>query len=229
VTTISSKEQKRLALIQKGEALFAYERELYQRGARYVIGIDEVGRGALAGPVTAAAVILGPRWDPSCAPGLDDSKKLSAKRRFELADQLAECAQSSIAHVDANIIDERGIMTALYQAMRLAVEGLETQLGFSLSADDKVLIDGLPIGLFPQEEAIVKGDGKIACIAAASILAKVARDNLMHSAADSHPAYGFDSNKGYGSSQHQDALAQKGLSQLHRRTFCRNFLQDTLF
>jgi len=209
------------------EALFAYEKQLYDEGARIVVGIDEVGRGALAGPVTAAAVVLGGDWKP--IEGLRDSKKLSPKRRKELAVALAKSVHSSsIAHVEVAYIDEKGIMPALKLAMTRAVDGLTKDCSCHIELD-KVLIDGLPMKLFEQEEAIVKGDTKIACIAAASILAKVARDELMIELSGGYPAYHFDSNKGYASSVHQQAIAKYGLTPLHRRSFCQNFLQKSLF
>jgi len=241
------------------EALFAYEKALYDAGACVVVGIDEVGRGALAGPVTAAAVVLGADWQ--LVPGLNDSKQLSAKQRTELSTLLTgEGAESvhnyCIAHVDADYIDQHGIMPALRCAMKQAFEGLagrgsaaggSSLVGGDTSTEpvanysqlhsaktlsetaDKILIDGHPLGLFPQEEAIIKGDSKIACIAAASILAKVARDELMVETAERYPEYDFDSNKGYTSAKHQEAIAKHGLSSVHRRSFCQNFLQKSLF
>jgi len=215
----SDKNQKRLCDV---EALFAYEKQLYAEGARVVVGIDEVGRGPVAGPVTAAAVVLGADWQP--VTGLNDSKLLSPARREEIAAQLVESVQAyHVAHVDADFIDEKGIMPALRLAMQRAVEGLNS------AQADAILIDGLPLGLFEQEEAIVKGDSKIACIAAASVLAKVARDALMVEASQDYPAYGFDSNKGYASAAHRQAIAEYGLTPLHRRSFCHNFLQESLF
>ena len=209
------------------EALFAYEKQLYAEGADIIVGIDEVGRGALAGPVTAAAVVLGGDWKP--IEGLRDSKQLSSKRRKELAKKLEESVHSSsIAHVEVAYIDEEGIMPALKLAMARAVAGLAKDCSYPIEPD-KILIDGLPMKLFEQEEAIVKGDTKIACIAAASILAKVARDELMIEESSNYPVYHFDSNKGYASTIHQQAIAQYGLTPLHRRGFCQNFLQKSLF
>ena len=205
--------------------LFAYEKQLYIEGANIIVGIDEVGRGALAGPVTAAAVVLGSEW--KLVEGLRDSKQLSPKRRKELAKQLEESVHSlSIAHVEAAYIDEQGIMPALKLAMTRAVEGLADQL---CAAPDKILLDGRAMKLFEQEEAIIKGDAKIACIAAASIVAKVARDELMMELSGDYPAYCLDSNKGYASAAHQQAIAKYGLTPLHRRSFCQNFLQKSLF
>jgi len=210
-------EQERLAQVQ---ALFACEQDLYDAGAKVIVCIDEVGRGALAGPVSAAAVVLGPDWQPVL--GLRDSKQISAKQREELAVALTDNVQAwHVAHVDAGYIDEHGIVPALRRAMLCAVEGL--QLDY---APDKVLIDGLPMKLFEQEIAIVKGDSKVAGIAAASILAKVARDALMVAADADYGGYGFVSNKGYGSIAHRTAIVQQGLSSIHRRSFCQKILES---
>ena len=217
--TKNDKNQKRLC---ETGALFAYEKQLYTAGAQIIAGIDEVGRGAIAGPVTAAAVVLGADWQPIA--GLRDSKQLSAKKREELAALLEESVHTChIAHVEAAYIDKHGIMPALKRAMTRAIEGLW------LDEIDAILIDGLPLNLFEQEQAIVKGDSKIACIAAASILAKVARDKLMLEVAKDYPGYALDSNKGYASAAHRQAIAENGLTPLHRRSFCQNFLQKSLF
>ena len=206
-------------------ALFAYESRLYAEGAQVVVGIDEVGRGALAGPVTAGAVVLGSGWKPEMVAGLNESKQLTRKRRETVAEHLRECVHSwSVAHIEPAVIDERGIMDALRQAMEQALAGLRLD-----SAPDAVLIDGRPLRLFAREVAIVKGDAQIAAIAAASVLAKVERDALMREAEERFPGYGFASNVGYGSSTHCAALAEKGLSAFHRRTFCSRFIQETLF
>ena len=211
----------------ESEALFAYEKQLYAEGARIIVGIDEVGRGALAGPVTAAAVVLGGEWKP--LEGLRDSKQLNPKRRKELAKMLEESVHGlSVAHVEVAYIDEKGIMPALKLAMSRAVAGLAEDCSCHIEPD-KILIDGLPMKLFKQEEAIVKGDTKIACIAAASILAKVTRDELMTELSADYPSYHFDSNKGYASLAHRQAIAKYGLTPLHRRSFCQNFLQKSLF
>jgi ribonuclease HII len=205
------------------EALFAYEKELYEAGAHTIVCIDEVGRGAIAGPVSAAAVVLGADWQ--VVDGVADSKVLSPKRRQELAEKLAGSVQSfHVAHVEASFIDESGIMCALRHAMKSAVAGLKLDC-----EPDHILIDGNPMRLFPQEEAIVKGDGRIAGIAAASILAKVSRDALMCELSSDFEPYDFASNKGYASVSHQSAIAMHGLTPLHRKSFCRNFVQESLF
>ena len=214
MTRTKEQEQERL------RALFAYEKELHAGGALIIVGVDEVGRGPLAGPVSAGACVLDPDIE---IPYLNDSKKLSEKRREEVAALLREQALAwHVAHVAAEIIDARGIMGALRQAMREAVAGLALE-------PDVVLLDGRPLALWPQETAIVKGDGKIACIAAASVLAKVERDALMRTADQDYPGYGFAHNKGYGTAEHAAAIHKCGLTPLHRRSFCGEFINPTLF
>jgi len=185
-----------------------------------VAGVDEVGRGPLAGPVSAGACVLDP---DSEIPHLNDSKKLSEKRREEVAATLRARARAwHVAHVSADVIDAHGIMFALKQAMREAVAGLGLK-------PDVILLDGRPLALWPQEQAIVKGDGKIACIAAASVLAKVQRDALMREADQAYPGYGLAHNKGYGTAEHAAAIRERGLTPLHRRSFCGEFVNPTLF
>jgi len=214
---LDTTEQERL------RALFAYEARLYAQGARIVVGVDEVGRGSLAGPVSAGAVVLGADWHP--VPGLDDSKRLTPARREEVATELKECVQHwHVAHVGASVIDERGLMYALRQAFTEAVDGLMLD-----ALPDYVLLDGRPLRLFEHEVALVKGDSCVAAIAAASVLAKVERDALMCAADERYPGYGFAGHKGYGSAAHREAIAKKGLSPFHRRSFCSHFLQEPLF
>ncbi|MCL2680427.1 MAG: ribonuclease HII [Coriobacteriia bacterium] len=220
-TTQCTKNNRTVKRLDSVETLFAYERQLYQAGATTIVCIDEVGRGALAGPVSAAAVVLGADWQP--VEGIADSKQLTAKKREELAHKLAESVQLwQVAHVDAAYIDQWGIMVALRRAMLLALEGLQLQ-----GSPDQVLIDGLPMRLFDRETAIVKGDATIAGIAAASILAKVERDRLMCVADEQYGGYGFASNKGYGSAKHRAAIISEGFSPLHRRSFCQKILQSS--
>ena len=190
--------------------LYAMQRQLAEAGFRVVAGVDEVGRGALAGPVSAAAVVLPltPRLER-----LDDSKRLTPARREELAIIVRERAVAvAIAHVPASDIDALGMSAALRRAFTIALDEL-------VLAPDHVLLDGLPMRLVEQETAVVKGDSKVAAIAAASIVAKVARDAIMRDVAACHPQYGFEVNKGYGTSEHIDALARFGPCELHRRSF----------
>lgn len=155
--------------------------------------------------------------------GLDDSKKLSPARRRELAQQIEEVACAiGISHIEAPVIDRIGMAAALRSAMTQAIEKCRVE-------PDLVLIDGRPIHVHEKERCIVKGDSTVACIAAASIIAKVCRDELMVSADSDFPGYGFASNKGYASAEHIKAIQERGLSSLHRRTFCQNFLQQQIF
>lgn len=190
---------------------FSVERGALARGARRVAGVDEVGRGPLAGPVTAAAVVL----DPDAIPdGLNDSKKLTAKRREALAAWLAAHCDHCIVHVGVEEIDRLNILQASHLAMRLAVAGLRTP-------PCHALIDGnrVPRGLPCPAEAIVSGDARCVTIAAASILAKVARDRLMVDLAQQHPGYGWESNAGYGTLAHRNAMLDLGVTPYHRRSF----------
>jgi ribonuclease HII len=190
--------------------LYALETQLRARGCQAVAGLDEVGRGALAGPLTAAAVVLPP--SPHIV-GLDDSKRLSPARREELARAIRTHALAvSVAHVSPGELDALGMTKALRRVMGLALEGLGMHV-------DHVVLDGLPLNVTDRETAVVKGDQLVAAIAAASIVAKVARDALMRSLAAEHPAYGFDINKGYGTSEHFAAISREGLSPIHRRSF----------
>ena len=181
------------------------------RGARSIAGVDEVGRGPLCGPVTAAAVIL----DPGAIPeGLDDSKKLTARKREVLYDNILTSARCSIAHASVAEIDELNILRASHLAMERAIAGLDTP-------PDHVLIDGnmIPKGLALSAEAIVKGDSRSLSIAAASIIAKVARDRIMGDLAAQFPGYGWETNAGYGTKQHMEALRNLGVTPHHRRSF----------
>lgn len=191
-------------------------------GPGIVVGIDEVGRGALAGPLTVAAVALP---DEPQVVGIDDSKKLSPKRREAMAAQIREVALGvGICHIPPDEIDACGMAASLRVCMGRALAACERDIAArgNGSGADAVLVDGNPIHLHANEKTIVKGDGKAACIAAASIVAKVTRDALMVEYAQSYPAYHFDSNKGYGSAAHIEALHELGPCELHRRSFLGN-------
>ena len=176
-----------------------------------VCGVDEAGRGPLAGSVVAAAVILDLDHIPD---GLNDSKKLTERKRNILFEQILENAQVSIASVSAATIDEINIREASLQAMTLAVRGLETIPGHAL-------VDGnaIPKNLPCQATDLVKGDSRSVSIAAASIIAKVTRDRMILKAAELYPQYGFASHKGYGTKVHMQALEEYGPCPLHRMTF----------
>ncbi len=182
-----------------------------QRGLSPVAGVDEVGRGPLAGPVTAAAVILDPDNIPD---GLNDSKKLTAKRRQVLNDLILASAEVSIASATVEEIDEINILRASHLAMERAVAGLPR-------AARHLLIDGnmIPRGLTIPAQAIVKGDGRSLSIAAASIVAKIRRDYVMWDLAQQYPGYGWETNAGYGSKSHMSALQNLGATPHHRRSF----------
>jgi ribonuclease HII len=190
--------------------LYALERQLRADGCRIIAGLDEVGRGALAGPLTAAAVVLA---ESPLIEGLDDSKRIRPDRREELSAVIRSQALAvSVAHVSPGEVDSLGMTRALRRVMRLALDGL----GLTV---DHIVLDGLPLNVTENETAIVKGDQSVAAIAAASIVAKVARDQLMRTLASDHPAYSFDINKGYGTSEHLAVIAREGLSPIHRRSF----------
>jgi len=189
----------------------SFEKAAQARGYRLIAGVDEVGRGPLAGPVTAAAVILDPARVPE---GLADSKQLSEKRRNALYDEIFAVATVSIAHASVEEIDQINILRASHLAMERAVAGLAL-------APDHILIDGnmIPRGLAVSAEAIVKGDARSLSIAAASIVAKVCRDRLMVDLAQQHPGYGWENIAGYPSPAHKEALRNLGVTPHHRRSF----------
>lgn len=199
---------------QRVEAMYQRMEELAQAGGP-IVGVDEVGRGSVAGPLTVAAVVLPnePRiW------GLNDSKQLTPKQREELADRIRALAPAiGIAHIQPHEIDACGMAASLRLAMRKAIEatGVEPSC---------VLIDGLPVHVHPREVAVTHGDAQVACIAAASIVAKVTRDAIMVEADRHYPGYSFAQSKGYASAAHIAAIQQLGLSAYHRESFCQNFL-----
>lgn len=192
--------------------------ELKYNDHEYICGIDEVGRGPLAGPVIACAVILPKDCDILY---LNDSKQLSEKMRETLYDEIMQKAVSvGIGSSSHETIDEINILQATYEAMRKAIEQLKVKP--SLLLNDAVTIPNVPIKQVP----IIKGDAKSASIAAASIVAKVTRDRLMVDYDKVFPGYGFSSNKGYGSADHIKALKEIGPSPIHRATFIKNFIVD---
>lgn len=190
---------------------YTIEEAAKAKGFLRIAGVDEVGRGPLAGPVTAAAVILDVSQIPE---GLNDSKKLTAKKRDAVEVQILEKTEWAVAHASVEEIDEHNILRASHLAMERAVAALDP-------APDYLLIDGnlIPRGLDLPSEAVVKGDGKSLSIAAASILAKQARDRLMVELAQQFPGYGWEKNAGYPSKQHRDALQTLGVTPHHRRSF----------
>ena len=211
--------RKRLAaymkIVEHTQEMYAAMHEFGGKGV--VIGVDEVGRGPIAGPLTVAAVALP---DEPLIVGLDDSKKLKPEQREELARAIRKHALGiGIAHIPPEDIDACGMSASLHVAMLRAVKecGIE---------HDAVLIDGNPMHLGLDEVNIVKGDGKVACIAAASIVAKVTRDHLMGELEKESPGYGFAQNKGYASEEHIQAVRTLGLTPVHRATFCEGILNE---
>ena len=193
---------------------YAYEKRAGEQGFSAVCGIDEAGRGPLAGPVCAAAVILPPDCD---IPGLNDSKKLSEKKREALFPVIQEKALAfGIGWATAEEIDRVNILQATFLAMARAVEALPAPA-------DYALVDGNRMPPLPVPgETIVKGDATSASIAAASILAKVSRDRLLRRLDEEHPEYGFAKHKGYGTKAHYEAIRKYGLLPEHRRSFLKN-------
>lgn len=195
--------------------MWQIENTWFDRGAQCICGVDEAGRGPLAGPVCAAAVILPKNLE---IPGLNDSKKLSDKRRRELFPIIKQQAIAyGVAMVDNNIIDEINILQATFRAMKQAIAMLSVK-------PDLALVDGNRSSDFSVPvETVVHGDSLSASIAAASVLAKVTRDDYMLQMAQEYPGYGFDIHKGYGTKAHYDAIRQLGACPIHRVTFLKKF------
>ena len=216
LVSFRKKYEKHLQELARLEEILTYERGLWETGYDLIAGIDEVGRGPLAGPVVAAAVIL----PKECKiEGVNDSKKLSAKKREELYDIILEKAVSyGIGIVSNERIDEINILQATYEAMREALSQLKPKADYILA--DAVTI---PMVSTPQR-GIVKGDAKSMSIGAASIVAKVYRDRLMEAYEEVYPGYGFASNKGYGAAEHIEGLKKLGPTPIHRKTFLKNLL-----
>lgn len=192
-----------------------FERMLLEKGYRFIAGVDEVGRGPLAGPVVCSAVIM-PLDD--LIEGVDDSKKLSAKKREELAEKIKEKALCyTLIEVGEKTIDEINILQATRLGMKKAIEGLSI-------SPDIVLTDGnMTIDIPFKQKSIIGGDALSYSIGSASILAKVYRDKLMDDFAEKYPYYAFEKNKGYGTKAHIDGIKEHGLCPIHRKTFTKNF------
>lgn len=199
--------------------LWALERACFEEGLGPICGVDEAGRGPLAGPVCAAAVIFPREFNvEEELPGLNDSKKLTDKRRRELFEKIQACAVAyGIAYASHEEIDEINILQATFLAMGRAVEQLQVKPEMALVDGNRTPELGIPV------RTIVKGDSISASIAAASILAKVSRDDLMVRMAREYPQYGFEVHKGYGTKRHYGALTEFGVSPIHRKTFLRKF------
>jgi ribonuclease HII len=213
-TVVGKLGRSRKPLVHRGQELgcsWRFEDEAAASGDTLVAGLDEVGRGALCGPVVACAVVLGRDFDTT---GLDDSKRLTRRQREKLAERVRAGARRwALGEATAEEIDRVNILRATHLAMCRALEALDLEL-------DLVLVDGLPArGLRFEQRAIVKGDALSVSIAAASIVAKVARDAAMRDWDERYPGYGLARNMGYGSAGHRDALHRLGPSVIHRRSF----------
>ena len=195
--------------------MWEIENSHFEKGIKLICGVDEAGRGPLAGPVCAAAVILPPNVE---IPGLNDSKKLSDKKRRELYPIIKEQAIAyGIAFADHNEIDEINILQATYLAMERAINQLSVKPELALIDGNRAKDFGIPV------QTVVHGDSLSASIAAASVLAKVTRDDVMLQMAEEYPGYGFEIHKGYGTKAHYAALTEKGPSPIHRTTFLKKF------
>ncbi len=220
VIKLVDKAKSNIEAIKKEEVrtykMYEFERKYYEMGAKYICGIDEVGRGPLAGPVVACAVVL-PKDE--MIKYLNDSKQLNAKKREELYDIIKEKAVAyGIGIVSEKRIDEINILQATYEAMRMAISNLKVRPDILLN--DAVKIPEVDIKQIP----IIKGDTLSASIAAASIVAKVTRDAMMKEYDKIYPGYGFANNVGYGAAVHINAIKEQGPCDIHRRTFIKNFL-----
>ncbi len=205
------KEERLLLAAKKLQEMKLFEEALYQSGCLYIAGTDEVGRGPLAGPVVAAAVILPREFNVL---GVDDSKKVTEKKRGELFEILKDCALSyGIGIVDNETIDRINILQASKLAMKLAVAQLHPQ-------PDHLLVDAMRLEDIDLEQTgIIHGDGRSVTIAAASIIAKVTRDRMMQDYHRIYDCYAFDSNKGYGTQAHYEGIRKHGLCPIHRKSF----------
>ncbi|MBQ1988726.1 MAG: ribonuclease HII [Clostridia bacterium] len=198
---------------------FEYELSAKEKGYKCICGVDEAGRGPLAGPVCAAAVILPENCEIE---GLNDSKKLSEKKREMLFDVICEKAVSySIAFGSIEVIEKFNILEATFIAMNRAIDGLEVTPDFALIDGNRV-----PKNIKIPCETVVKGDFKSASIAAASILAKVTRDRLMEEYDEKYPEYNFKKHKGYGTKEHTELILKYGVSEVHRPSFLKKLLGD---
>lgn len=208
---MKEKEEQRLQLLKQ------YEMELHESGVNLICGIDEAGRGPLAGPVVVGCVIM-PK--ESFIEGVNDSKKVSEKKREQLYDIITnEAIAWSVGVVEPSEIDEINILNATKKALNLAIKGLKVRPDRILvDALEHIDTDGIPY------TAVIKGDAKIYSISAASIIAKVTRDRIMYEWDKIYPQYGFAKHKGYGTAKHIEAIRENGICQIHRRSFVKNLI-----
>jgi len=203
--------------------LYAYEKELYAKGKKYIGGVDEVGRGPLVGPVVTACVVLPKGF---VLEGLTDSKKLSEKKRDLFYDYIIEnCVAYAIGMVDAKEIDEINIYEASRKAMMEAIHKVNKQVPL-----DHVLVDAMPLNIDIETTSIIKGDAKSISIAAASVVAKVTRDRMMYELDKEHPEYGFGKHKGYPTKQHLEAIHKYGIFDGYRLSYgpVKEVMEETL-
>ena len=203
--------------IERLNVLKEFENKLYSEGLKYIAGIDEAGRGPLAGPVVVGIAIMKP---DSFIEGVNDSKKISEKKRELLYEQITnEAIDWSVGIVDQNEIDEINILNATKKALHMAITNLKIK-------PDRILVDALEhidtCGI--PYTSIIKGDAKVYSISAASIIAKVTRDRIMRQWNEIYPVYDFEKNKGYGTAEHIKALKDYGPCQIHRKSFIKNFI-----
>lgn len=211
-----TKEERLARQRERLEELKKPEKELREKGFKTIAGVDEAGRGPLAGPVVAAAVVLPEDFNVL---GIDDSKKLSEKRREELFDKIREGAVTwGIGIADHKTIDEINILQATKLAMRRALEEAGRKAEIDYIIFDAVEIDEIK----KPQQSVIKGDSRVLAIAAASILAKVTRDRMMKEMALRYPGYSFEKNKGYGTKAHYERIEKYGMCPIHRRSFLKN-------
>lgn len=212
---MKEKEKERLINLKK------IEKEFFDRGIKYIAGIDEAGRGPLAGPVVVACAMMKP---DSMIEGVNDSKKISEKKREKIYEQIIEEAVAyGVAIIDQNEIDEINILNATKKGLTMCIKEVENKLNekpkvILVDALTKIDTDGIPY------KSIIHGDSLSYSIAAASIIAKVTRDRIMRQWDEVYPQYGFAKHKGYGTKMHIDAIKEYGLCPLHRRSFTKNFI-----
>ncbi len=223
-----TKEERLEKQRKRADELKKYERDYRALGNAYIAGVDEVGRGPLAGPVVAACVVLDPEYEGL---GIDDSKKITEKNRERLYDEIRE---NSICYgfglCDNNVIDEINILEATKKAMKQAILSANNMLQPERDIDntddlliDLILVDAVTVpGIYTKQISLIHGDATSISIAAASILAKVKRDRLMREYDDIYPGYGFSSNKGYGTQAHYEGIKKHGITPIHRKTFLKN-------
>ncbi len=219
-----NKQEREKMLKERLEEMKKYENALYEQGISYIAGVDEVGRGPLAGPVVTACVVLPSDFNIL---GVDDSKKISEKKRDELFEKIKDNALAyAIGMADNITIDEINILEATKKAMEEAVIKVDNQLKEKYGKGiEHLLIDALELkNISIKQQGIIKGDATSVSIAAASIVAKVTRDRLMIEYAKEYPHYAFEKNKGYGTKAHYEGIEKVGICPIHRKTFLKKIL-----